>query len=105
MQEQPIYVIGHRNPDTDSICAALAYARLKQLTGSPYVVAARTGDVNIQTEFVLNTFGLEKPVYLPDVQVRVKDVMTSEALSVNTDMSVGDVLDFMNSYDLLMVPV
>ncbi|MDD5434978.1 MAG: putative manganese-dependent inorganic diphosphatase, partial [Nitrospira sp.] len=55
--------------------------------------------------FVLNTFGLEKPVYLPDVQVRVKDVMTSEALSVNTDMSVGDVLDFMNSYDLLMVPV
>lgn len=105
MTEQPIYVIGHRNPDTDSICSALAYARLKQLTGSTNVIAARTGDVNMQTEFILDTFGLEKPVYLPDVKVRVKDVMTSEALSVNTDMSVGDVLDFMNSYDLLMVPV
>lgn len=105
MQEQPIYVIGHRNPDTDSICAALSYARLKQITGSTNVIAARTGEVNVQTEFILSMFGLDRPLYLPDVKVRVKDVMTSEALSVNTDMSIGDVLDFMNSYDLLMVPV
>ncbi|MBI5193186.1 MAG: putative manganese-dependent inorganic diphosphatase [Nitrospirae bacterium] len=105
MQEQPIYVIGHRNPDTDSICAALSYARLKQITGSINVIAARTGEANVQTEFILNMFGMDRPLYLPDVKVRVKDVMTSEALSVNTDMSIGDVLDFMNSYDLLMVPV
>lgn len=105
MQEHPIYVIGHRNPDTDSICAALSYARLKQITGSANVIAARTGEVNVQTEFILGMFGLDRPLYLPDVKVRVKDVMTSEALSVNTDMSIGDVLDFMNSYDLLMVPV
>ena len=105
MSDQNIYVIGHRNPDTDSICAALAYARLKQLTGNTNVIAARTGEINLQTEFVLNTFGIDLPLYLPDVKIRVKDVMTSESLSVHMDMSVGDVLDFMNSYDLLMVPV
>lgn len=105
MLEQPIYVVGHRNPDTDSICSALAYARLKQRLGSPNVAAARAGEINVQTEFVLNTFGIEKPLYLPDVKVRVQDVMTSESLSVHLEMSIGDVLDFMNSYDLLMVPI
>ncbi|MCC6543637.1 MAG: putative manganese-dependent inorganic diphosphatase [Nitrospirae bacterium] len=105
MSDQNIYVIGHRNPDTDSICAALAYARLKQLTGHASVIAARAGEINLQTEYVLKAFGLDLPLYLPDVKVRVKDVMTSESLSVHMDMSVGDVLDFMNSYDLLMVPV
>ncbi len=105
MSEQNIYVIGHRNPDTDSICAALAYARLKQLTGSSNVLAARAGEINVQTEFILNRFGIEVPLYLPDVKIRVKDVMTTESLSVHMEMSVGDVLDFMNSYDLLMVPV
>ncbi len=105
MSDQNIYVIGHRNPDTDSICAALAYARLKQLTGSSNVIAARAGEINVQTEFILNRFGIEVPLYLPDVKIRVKDVMTTESLSVHMEMSVGDVLDFMNSYDLLMVPV
>ena len=105
MSEQNIYVIGHRNPDTDSICAALAYARLKQLTGNSNVLAARAGEINVQTEFILNRFGIEVPLYLPDVKIRVKDVMTTESLSVHMEMSVGDVLDFMNSYDLLMVPV
>ena len=105
MSEQNIYVIGHRNPDTDSICAALAYARLKQLTGSSNVLAARAGEINVQTEFILNRFGIDVPLYLPDVKIRVKDVMTTESLSVHMEMSVGDVLDFMNSYDLLMVPV
>lgn len=105
MSEQPVYVIGHHNPDTDSICAALTYARLKQLTGISNVIAARVGEINVQTEFVLRTFGIEKPLFLPDVKVRVKDVMTSEPFSVHMEMSVGDVLDFMNSYDLLMVPV
>lgn len=105
MSEQPIYIVGHRNPDTDSICSALAYARLKQRLGFANVVAARAGEINVQTEFVLNTFGVDKPLYLPDVKVRVQDVMTSESLSVHLEMSIGDVLDFMNSYDLLMVPV
>ncbi|MCC7202851.1 MAG: putative manganese-dependent inorganic diphosphatase [Nitrospirae bacterium] len=105
MSDQNIYVIGHRNPDTDSICAAIAYSRLKQLTGSTNIIAARAGAINVQTEFVLNRFGIEPPLYLPDVRIRVQDVMTSEPLSVHLEMPVGDVLDLMNNYDLLMVPV
>lgn len=105
MSDQNIYVIGHRNPDTDSICAAIAYSRLKQLTGSTNIIAARAGAINVQTEFVLNRFGIEPPLYLPDVRMRVQDVMTTEPLSVHLEMPVGDVLDLMNNYDLLMVPV
>ena len=105
LHEQPIYVIGHRNPDTDSICSALAYSRLKQRLGFTHVVAARAGEVNVQTEFILKSFGVEKPGYLPDVRVRVQDVMTPGVLSVHTDMSVEDVMDFMESHDLLMAPI
>jgi len=105
MAEQTIYIIGHRNPDTDSICSALAYARLKQTTGIQNVKAARAGEINVQTEYVLDRFKIERPIYLADVKVRVHDVMTAELLSVNTGMSVGDVLDFMNAYNLLMAPV
>src|SRR3990172_7720124 len=102
---QAVYVIGHRNPDTDSICSALAYARLKQRLGFTNVVAAGAGEINVQTEFVLRTFGIDPPLYLPDVKVRVQDVMTSEPRSIHTEMSVGDVLDFMQGYDMLMVHV
>ena len=105
MAEQTIYIIGHRNPDTDSICSALAYARLKQTTGIQNVKAARAGEINVQTEYILDRFKIERPIYLADVKVRVHDVMTAELLSVNTGMSVGDVLDFMNAYNLLMAPV
>ncbi|MBI4716076.1 MAG: putative manganese-dependent inorganic diphosphatase [Nitrospirae bacterium] len=105
MPEQPVYVIGHRNPDTDSICAALSYARLKQRLGISNVQAARAGEPNVQTEFILKTFGVDPPPYLPDVKVRVKDVMTAGAFSVHTDMTIEDVLDFLDSHDLLMAPV
>src|SRR3989304_10571212 len=91
---QAIYVIGHRNPDTDSICSALAYARLKQRLGLTHVVAARAGEINVQTGFVLRTFGIDPPLYLPDVKVRVQDVMPSEPRYIHTERSVGEVLDF-----------
>ncbi|WP_434509975.1 putative manganese-dependent inorganic diphosphatase [Desulfitobacterium sp. AusDCA] len=74
MKEQ-IYVIGHKNPDTDSICAAISFARLKQRLGCENVVACRAGKVNRETEYVLNAFGVSAPEYLADVNLRVKDLL------------------------------
>jgi manganese-dependent inorganic pyrophosphatase len=54
-REKKILVIGHKNPDTDSIVSAIAYAELKQTLGTAHCSAARCGNVNLQTEYVLNT--------------------------------------------------
>ncbi|MEX2706404.1 MAG: manganese-dependent inorganic pyrophosphatase [Candidatus Freyrarchaeum guaymaensis] len=60
-----VYIIGHKSPDTDSICAAIAYANLKRATGENSAAkAARAGEINPETEFVLNRFGVEAPELL-----------------------------------------
>ena len=60
-----VYIIGHKSPDTDSICAAIAYANLKRVTGENSAAkAARAGEINPETEFVLNRFGVEAPELL-----------------------------------------
>ncbi|MHB8170206.1 MAG: putative manganese-dependent inorganic diphosphatase [Thermincolia bacterium] len=76
---KPIYVIGHLNPDTDSICSAIAYAHLKATATGEEVVAARAGKVNQETRFVLDYFGVEDPLYIRDVKARVGDMLTGQA--------------------------
>lgn len=81
---KPIFVIGHKNPDTDSICSAICYARLKHiLTGDEYI-PCRAGHINAETKYVLDAFGVEPPRYLSslnpslsDVQYRVVDGISS----------------------------
>src|SRR5437764_709636 len=71
-----IYVTGHRNPDTDSIAAAIGYAELKRrIDPRNEYVAVRLGDVNEQTRWVLERAGAEEPEFLPHVFLRVRDVM------------------------------
>lgn len=64
--ERPVYVIGHRSPDTDSVCAAIAYAALKQQLGEQNVRPARAGELNAETSFVLRHFEVPVPVLLTD---------------------------------------
>ncbi len=64
--DTPVYVIGHRNPDTDSVCSAIAYAYLKQHLGHPSVRPARAGEINAETAFVLDYFGVPVPELLTD---------------------------------------
>lgn len=66
-----VYVIGHRNPDTDSIVSAAAYARFKQLQGFSEHRAARAGKANPQTEYIFNRFSVPIPEYLPDLIPKV----------------------------------
>ena len=72
---KPLIVIGHKNPDTDSVCSAIAYARYKtQIEKSP-AVAYRAGNLNAQTRHVLDTFNTETPEILTDVYPRIRDIM------------------------------
>lgn len=98
-------IIGHKNPDMDSICSALGYARLKQLQGVPNVIAARAGNTNARIDFVLKKFGVEAPVFLSDVGPRVADVMQPEAVSVRADTSVYDALQLIAEKQLRGLPV
>ncbi len=71
---RPVLVMGHKNPDTDSICAAITYANLKrEITGGDYI-AARAGHLNEETQFVLSHFGVEVPAYIKDVRTQVRDM-------------------------------
>lgn len=77
-QKKPkkVYVIGHKNPDTDSICSAIAYANLKnKITGEKYI-AKRAGEVNGETAYVLDKFQVSVPSLLDNVHLQVKDMDT-----------------------------
>ena len=104
-------VIGHRNPDTDSICSAICYANLKQaVTGEEYM-PARAGHVNGETQFVLDYFGAEEPQLVEDVRTQVRDIEIRKTKgvtipSVREDgtleglITVGDITKtYMNIYD------
>ena len=70
-----IMVIGHKNPDTDSICSAICYADLKnKITGTDNYVPKRAGHLNEETHFVLNRFGVEAPEYIKDVRPQVMNI-------------------------------
>ncbi len=98
-------VIGHRNPDMDSICSALGYARLKQLLGMPDVIAARAGNTNARVDYVLQKFGVEAPVFLSDVSPRVSDVMQRNVLSVRADSAIYDAVLLIEQKQLRGLPV
>jgi manganese-dependent inorganic pyrophosphatase len=69
-----IYVIGHKNPDTDSVVSAMAYAALQNALGKQHYIAARYGHLNTETAFLLNRFGFQPPVYLRTVRTQVCDI-------------------------------
>ena len=92
-----VYVIGHRNPDTDSICSAIAYANLKnQVEGNGYE-AYRAGNINGETRYILDTFGIKDPKYVSDVRPRLTDVNLMENIWKN-----GQEFPFMEMLILVM---
>ena len=86
---RPIYVIGHRNPDTDSICSAIGYAHLKRALGDT-AVPARAGKINAETRFVLERFGMETPVLIPDLYPRARDIMSPASVTIHPDQTIKE---------------
>ncbi|MBO4914767.1 MAG: DHH family phosphoesterase, partial [Oscillospiraceae bacterium] len=96
-----VKVIGHRNPDTDSICAAIAYSRLKNIIDSEREYKpCRAGQLNRETAFVLERFGVETPELYTDVSPQVRDVDIRTAEGVDGDMSLRRAWDKMRDENL-----
>ncbi|MGN0984294.1 MAG: putative manganese-dependent inorganic diphosphatase [Gemmiger sp.] len=83
-----VNIIGHRNPDTDSICSALSYAYLKNQLGDAVYEARRAGNVNRETAFVLKHFGVEPPRLCTDISPQIKDIDIRQQPGIDGEMSV-----------------
>ena len=100
-----IYVVGHKNPDTDSICSAIAYSELKKkLTGEEYV-ARRAGQINEETHYVLKKFGVDAPPLLQNVKLQVKDIDIHKIEGVAPNVSIKDTWAKMKEKNIKTVPV
>ena len=100
-----IFVIGHRNPDTDAICSAIGYAEFKRRTGLLRAEAARCGDTNDRIDFVLKTFGVPPPRFVADVSPKVRDVMQSRIVSARPDTTVAEALGMMEERNIRVLPI
>lgn len=99
------YIIGHKNPDVDSICSALAYAAFKRETGCEGFVAARCGNSNARIDRVLEKFGAKLPKLVTDVRPRARDVMKREFISMPPDSSCYAVMDAIDRNDIRAIPL
>ncbi len=105
-KEDHIYVVGHKNPDTDSICAALSYAYLKNFrTGSSRYMACRAGQLNSETEFVLDYWNLDAPYYLPNVGTQVYDMDIDESEGAPDDITIRIAWEYMKESQTVTLPV
>ena len=102
---RPVYVTGHRNPDTDSIASAIGYAELcRRLDPRTEYIPVRLGEPNAQTQWVLERAGVDEPRYLPHILLRVRDVMEEEFERGEADESVRAVGLTMAQHGLDLLP-
>ncbi len=105
-KNRTVVVIGHKNPDTDSICSALAYAELKNMEGGDLVYEARrSGKLNQESAFVLNRFGVQPPRLCTDVLPKVRDVEYREMEGVPGNMSLRCAWTMMRDREIDTLPV
>ncbi len=100
-----VVVIGHRNPDTDSICSAIAYAELKNKTSSLVCEARRAGRMNQETEFVLKRFGVAPPQMCTDVNPKIRDVDYREMPGIPGSTSLRKAWEIMRDQKIDTLPI
>jgi manganese-dependent inorganic pyrophosphatase len=103
--ERKIWVIGHKNPDTDSICSAIAYANLKcKLEGNRFR-AKRAGSINQETAFVLQYFGVDEPELVTDVGTQVRDVDFRRTEGITENLSLKKAWELMKAKGVVTLPI
>lgn len=103
--EKTVYIIGHKNPDTDAVVSAVGYARLKNLLGFNEYKAARAGHLNPQTRYIFEKFGIAKPEYIPDLLPKVKYFMQDIIETVEENVSVWEAIGRMEKTENRVMPV
>ncbi|MFI3174175.1 MAG: putative manganese-dependent inorganic diphosphatase [Bacillota bacterium] len=105
MKKEKVFIIGHKNPDTDSICAAISYANLKNQIDSKEYLPRRAGEVSAETQFVLDYFGIEEPELLTDVGAQVSDLSITHVTPLTKDMSMKNAWNTMRDEGKATLPV
>ena len=103
--ENVVYVTGHKNPDSDSICAAYSYAEFKNKTSNLPAVPVRLGEVNRETQFILDYFGVEAPKFLETVKLKVEDLEIDTIEPINASISLKKAWNIMRDNHLKSLPV
>ena len=105
IRKAPVYIVGHRNPDTDSICSAIAYADIKNRTEKDRFEPMRAGQINEETEFVLRYFDVPTPKYLPDAATEVGEIDFHHLPGVRGEISVKEAWNMMTEQDVVTLPI
>ena len=104
--QEKIFVIGHKNPDTDSICSAIAYCDIKnRTTQESKYIPKRAGQINEETEYVLSRFGVQPPGYLSNIGTQVKDMDIRLSPEANKSMSLKNAWDLMQENSIVSLPI
>ena len=104
--QEKIFVIGHKNPDTDSICSAIAYADIKNRTSQKVkYIPKRAGQINEETEYVLNRFGMQPPGYLSNIGTQIKDMDIRMSPEADKSMSLKNAWDLMMEKSIVSLPI
>ncbi|NLB20987.1 MAG: putative manganese-dependent inorganic diphosphatase [Clostridium sp.] len=100
-----VYITGHRNPDSDSICAALAYAEYKNKTDENHYIPVRLGDINRETYFILAYFGVEQPQFIENVRLQVSDLNIDKIAPISSDITLKMAWNIMKMNNIKSLPV
>ena len=100
-----VYVTGHKNPDSDSICAAYGYAEFKNKVGDIPAIAVRLGNVNRETQFILDRFKAEAPKYLETVKLKVGDLDIDNISPISSEISLKTAWSIMKDKNVKALPV
>lgn len=101
----PTYVVGHKNPDADAICSAIAYAAFKEARGDKGYIAARCGNSNARIDTILKRFNQPLPHYLSDVSPRVHDLMTPGVVYVPETATCAEAIELIDRNQIRVLPV
>ena len=105
-ESKKVWVVGHKNPDTDSICAAISYAYLKNQSGDKKTyVAKRAGAVNEETRYVLERFGVEEPPLVSYAGAQIKDINIRKTAGVSNQISIKRAWELMKKLEVVTLPV
>ncbi len=100
-----VYVFGHKNPDTDSICSAISYCSFKKLLGVENCVPARLGEINKETEYILNHFNVPVPQLIESVMTQVSDIDYDKLIMIYPHVTIKQVWETMKSTQTKLLPL
>ncbi len=100
-----VYITGHRNPDADSICAAMAYAEYKNKTGEDHYIPVRLGEINRETQFILAYLGLEPPKFIENVRLQVSDLNIDKIAPISSEITLKMAWNIMKMNNIKSLPV